>query len=88
MNAHVLKNLKIGNIIKFPQDKHDYVVRHIGNRYAFACDDAGCVYTIVDIKNEILAFTTMIFEKFTNFTVEGNAEKLFKDKGEITWKQN
>lgn len=75
-NKHVLHNLKNGDIIQFPNDEFDYVVRHVGLRYVFAGSDCGCVYTVIDKNDEILASTTMLFEEFANFTVDGNAQKL------------
>lgn len=76
MKKHVLHQLKIGDIIQFPNDEFDYVVRHVGLRYVFAGSDCGCVYTVIDKKEEVLASTTMLFEELANFTVEGNAQKL------------
>jgi len=73
---HVLHNLKIGDIVRFPNDEFDYVVRHVGLRFVFAGSDCGCVYTVIDKKEEVLASTTMLFEELANFTVEGNAQKL------------
>lgn len=77
---HSLKNklhqLKLGDKILFPNDETEYVVRHVGLRYVFAGSDCGCYYTIIDKKDEILASTTMTFEEFANFTVEGNPQKL------------
>ena len=73
---HALHNLKIGDIIRFPNDEFEYVVRHVGLRYVFAGSDCGCVYTVIDKKEEVLASTTMLFEVLANFTVEGNAQKL------------
>ncbi len=75
---HVLHQLKIGDTIRFPNDDFAYVVHHVGLRYVFAGSDCGCVYTVIDKKDEILASTTMIFEELANFTVEGNAQKLEK----------
>ncbi|WGT37741.1 hypothetical protein QH639_18145 [Lysinibacillus sp. 1 U-2021] len=75
-NKHKLHDLKLGDIIRFPNDEFDYVVRHVGLRYVFVGSDCGCVYTIIDKKDEVLASTTMTFEEFANFTVEGNAQKL------------
>ena len=71
-----LHDLKLGDIIQFPNDEFSYEVRHVGLRYVFACSDCGCVYTIIDKKDEVLASTTMTFEEFANFTIEGNAQKL------------
>lgn len=76
MKKHVLHLLKIGDIIRFPNDEFDYVVRHVGLRFVFAGSDCGCVYTVIDKKEEILASTTMLFEELANFTVDGNAQKL------------
>lgn len=73
---HVLHQLKTGDIIRFPNDEFEYVVRHVGLRFVFAGSDCGCVYTVIDKKEEILASTTMLFEVLANFTVEGNAQKL------------
>lgn len=73
---HVLNQLKIGDIIQFPNDEFAYVVRHVGLRFVFAGSDCGCVYTVIDKKEEVLASTTMLFEELANFTVDGNAQKL------------
>lgn len=75
-NKHVLHSLKNGDIIRFPNDEFDYIVRHTGLRYVFVGSDCGCVYTVIDKKDEILASTTMLFEEFANFTVVGNPQKL------------
>jgi len=75
---HKLHNLKVGDAILFPNDEFAYVVRYVGLRYVFAGSDCGCVYTIVDKKEEVLASTTMLFEPLANFTIEGNAQKLEK----------
>ena len=76
--THVLNNLNLGDAILFPDDENEYVVRHVGLRYVFAGSDCGCFYTIIDKKDEILASTTMLFEEYANFTIDGNAKELEK----------
>lgn len=73
---HKLHQLKIGDIILFPDNEFEYVVNHVGIHYIFASSDCGCVYTVIDKKEEILASTNMTFEEFGNFNIQGNAQKL------------
>lgn len=72
----VLKTIEKGNKFKFsPEEAHIYEVKHVGDRYAFACTADGS-YTVIDKADEILASTTILFEQYGNFNQEGNAEKL------------
>lgn len=73
---HSLHNLKIGDIIRFPDEDINYKVHYVGLRFTFSCSDCGNHYTVVDKKEEILASTNMTFEEFCDFNLEGNAQKL------------
>lgn len=73
---HMLKQIKLGDGLKFPDANDIYYVKYVGFRYIFACTEDGCFYTIVDKIDECLASTTMTFEEYANFNIEGNAEKL------------
>ena len=73
---HKLETLALGDVILFPNDEFEYVVKHVGLRYVIAGSDCGCVYTVIDKKDKILASTTMLFEELGNLKVEGNAQKL------------
>lgn len=78
MRKHKLEMLELGDKIIFPNDEFEYVVKLVGLRYVIAGSECGCVYTIIDKKEKILASTTMIFEELGNLTVKGNAEKMEK----------
>jgi len=58
--------------------EEQYFVKHVGERYVFACTEDGCRYTIVDKVDKILASTTMTFEEYANFNKEENAKTLEK----------
>lgn len=77
MEKHILEELSIGDTIIFNNDaERAYQVKHIGERFAFACTHDGCKYTIVDKEEKCLASTTMLFEQFGNFNKAGHAQKL------------
>lgn len=78
MSKHKLETLVVGDAIRFPGDSDDYIVKHVGIRYTFACTEDGCHYTVIDKVDKVLASTTMTFETFANFYEEGYAETLEK----------
>lgn len=75
-NSDKLMKVQVGDSVIFAKDEKPFVIKSTNYRYALACTVDGSEYTIIDKKEKVLASTTQLFEEYSDFNKEENAQKM------------